>query len=388
MVNEACKSTSGAIDMGRRQVPLRVAPVADEAIDSWLGALGRRHDVSFADLVECFGLSAAPRNISWWLWLPPHARDSIAHVTGVESDCVWAMTLQRYLSGSPLEGRVRPMKNALWVKSSGSRFCPDCLHAHPGRWQLSWRLNWNFVCIRHRRLLLQTCLYCGRTQRQHLLQARGVPAVGNQCCSGRHDWACTRDLSEIQGATLPAHNVILRTQHTINDFLSGQDQVLAAFGEAPQHAFAVLRDLKMLARWSSACVAQQYVEACLPADFAERIAAFRAATRWPDGQYWSGCRADLTVDETALGAVIAVKLATAKSFSVASKLLREFIRTATPVARFPDAVPRPAGLGPGLRALRDCAYAPVRAERRILRRFRCAAARSMPREPMPERICR
>lgn len=60
----------------------------------------------------------------------------------------------------------------------------------------------------------------------------------------------------------------------------------------------------------------------------------------------------------------------------------------TPVPRFPDAVPLATGLSPRSRILRDCAYAPVRADRKILRRFRCATARSMARPPVPHHLCR
>jgi hypothetical protein len=378
-----------ARDYRPRTLPLRVAPASGEAVDSWLAALARRHNVAFCDLLESLGLCTAPSNISWWLWLPPQARHRIAQVTGVDTDNVRAMTLHRYLDAAQLEANYGPPKNALWIRSSGSRFCPDCLRDNPGCSRLSWRLNWHFACIEHRRLLTQNCPQCGHPQCQRLPHARVVPAPGNPCRGDRPAHSpCTHDLGGDWGAILPASDPILQAQNIIIDLLDGDARALAAYSGAPQHNFVVLRDLKMLARWSAGCVAQRHVETHLPADLAARFAAFRTATDWPHGSYWSGYRADPTVDETTLGTVIAVKLITAKGLPAASEFLRGLMQTATPVAGLRDAIPIAAGLSPEIRALCDSAYEPVRANRQILRLFRCTAARSSSGPVTETSLCR
>lgn len=169
-----------------------------------------------------------------------------------------------------------------------------------------------------------------------------------------------------QLSKLPAGDPILRAQHVIIDLLERGQRDLAWYSATLQHPFPMLCDLKTLARWACACIAQQDVEAHAPADLASRIAELRGVTDWPYGPYWSGSRRDLTMDEPALGMVIAVKVVTAPCLPAARSLLHDLMRTATQVAGFRDGVPVPVGLSSAMRALCDSAYAPIRADRKLL----------------------
>lgn len=219
--------------------------------------------------------------------------------------------------------------------------------------------------------------------------ARLVPAPGSQCRTvDPSQPTCTHDLSNDDRAVLPAGDPRLRTQNVIIDLLDGGQRDPAWYSATSQPTLVVLRDLRMLARWASACVAQRDVEAHLPADLAARIAGFRTVTDWPNGAYWSSARADPTVDESVVGIVMAVKIMTAKSLPAARTLLRDLMRTATPVGGFPDATPAPVGLSPELRAVCDSAYQPIRAIRKIQRRFHCTAASSLSRPRTAPHLCR
>ena len=72
---------------------------------------------------------------------------------------VHALTLARYdgiaLRLDRQSGHV--VRNLLWGRAAGSRFCPECLAQTGGRWQLAWRLGWSFACLIHSRLLADAC---------------------------------------------------------------------------------------------------------------------------------------------------------------------------------------------------------------------------------------
>lgn len=49
-----------------------------------------------------------------------------------------------------------------WVYFVGSHVCPDCVAESGGAWQLRWKLPWSLLCVRYRRLLVDTCTGCRR----------------------------------------------------------------------------------------------------------------------------------------------------------------------------------------------------------------------------------
>lgn len=371
-----------------RTLPLRVPPAADEALDSWLAAQARRHDVSFGDLVESLRLGTH-HGISWWLWLPQQAQHHVAKVSGLAPGDMRAMTFHRYLEPTVTDDALGGWKNALWIRSSGSRFCPDCLRDNEGQWQLCWRLNWYFACLEHRRLLVQDCPRCHRRQRCGLPPARHVPVPGSRCHSGcPAHLACPEDLSGYPGEGLPPDSPILLAQRRIDDLVRGRERDLNMYGPTQRWAFMALRDLKVLARWSGACVDLRAIGAQLPTGLTTRITELRNAMDWPYGPYWSNSRADFTVDEIAFGAIIGLKITTAEHVSTAREYLHLLMTAATPSAAFRDAVPTRHALSPQLRAVNNAACEPVLASRQIIRMFECSAAKSSRRSPVPTRQVR
>lgn len=372
----------------RRTLPLRVTPAADEAVDSWLAAQARRHDVPFADLVESFAL-ATHHGISWWLWLPQQAQHHVAEVSGLGPEDLRAMTFHRYLEPTVRNDALGEWKNALWIRSSGSRFCPDCLRDNKGRWRLSWRLNWYFACLEHRRLLLQNCPRCHGRQRCDLPPARHVPVPGSQCRGGYAARSvCTEDLGSCAGEILPQGSPIVLAQRRIDDLVRGRERELTLYGPTQHLTAAALRDLKAITRWAGACVDLRAIDAQLPADLTARIAELRNAMDWPYGPYWSNSRADSTVEETAFGAIIGLKVITAENFSTARQYLHLLMRTATPSAAFREAVPTRHALSPRLRAVNNAACEPLLAGQQIARMFQCSAAKSARRSLAPTRQVR
>ncbi|WP_329143059.1 TniQ family protein [Streptomyces sp. NBC_01456] len=133
------------------RIPLWVAPVEGEALDSWLEAYARRLAVTGGEFTRFIGLSCTDLKLMVRR-LTPVERDVLSRHTGLASTALDTMTLDRF--DGPIVA-IQPDDRALnrppaWrYYGSRSRFCPACLADDGGRWQLSWRLPWSFACIRH-----------------------------------------------------------------------------------------------------------------------------------------------------------------------------------------------------------------------------------------------
>lgn len=166
-----------------RRIPIHLAPIEGEALDSWLEALAHRTQTSWGDLLTAVGLGE-PATIRWlppWM-IDPTAdqREAIHQATGIDLDDVGRMALSHY------EGRalaVAPSRERLdntfpWGPRAGTRYCPQCLAESGGRWQLTWRLSWTFVCYKHKCLLVDQCPVCRTRSRVRTRPAELIPALG------------------------------------------------------------------------------------------------------------------------------------------------------------------------------------------------------------------
>ena len=166
-----------------RELPLRLAPRPGEGLDSWIEALAARHGIAPAHLLERLGLPAALRRISR---LNTEARPE--QITSAEA--------ASGLAPGELAGCLPgPLALAGWLRTGGSRFCPQCLAETDGIWQLRWRLAWVFSCPRHARMLRDACDSCGGVQRTVLYSGRAAaPATRCPRPTGRTG-RCGADLS-------------------------------------------------------------------------------------------------------------------------------------------------------------------------------------------------
>jgi hypothetical protein len=156
-------------------LPIRVQPIAGEALDSWLAAVAHRLQTPLGDLLREIGLPSQTSDRSgdvllneWTVLLREPEIEAIANATGISRSAIAAMTLSRY-DGHALiiDLATRQVEQRrLWGRHGSSRFCPDCLAETGGRWQLSWRLGWSFACTIHRRLLPDVCPGCQRVPRR------------------------------------------------------------------------------------------------------------------------------------------------------------------------------------------------------------------------------
>ena len=229
---------SGSHVAGDALLPVRVEPLAGEAIDSWLEATTHSMDMTLGALVRRLKLPTATRPY----WLVNLSQDQLREIecaTRVTPDIARSMVLEVYddtaLQILELPHRLDaafPYGPLVW-----SRFCPGCLAESGGRWQLAWRLGWSFACIKHQCLLVDCCPDCGERQRRYQVY-RAVPRP--VLCR------CSRRLDTVTALGLPANHAISEAQRQITRVLAADAAEFGVFADSlpyAREALAVVRSL-------------------------------------------------------------------------------------------------------------------------------------------------
>jgi AraC-like DNA-binding protein len=264
-----------------RTFPIRLPPLAGEALDSWLEALAHRMHTCIGDLLAGAGVASrsdrtllqAKGALDRTILLGPDEAAGIAAVTGIPRSDVEAMTLARY-DGTAL--RIdRPNRTInrhhLWGRGAGSRYCPQCLASSGGRWLLVWRLGWCFACPAHRQLLADTCPACGQAQRQRPLASHVIPHPG-RCGhpafggSGRAAPRCSADLTGAVTAGFPDGHPMLAAQQLLLEVISSGIAAFGVYASEPQPARVALADVQALASRILTYATADDLAAILPAD--------------------------------------------------------------------------------------------------------------------------
>jgi DNA-binding transcriptional ArsR family regulator len=212
-----------------RTLPLRVPPVPGEALDSWLEALARRHQVTVGTLVTALG------------WRMPGSPGGL--VAGIPAQVLNRLERQAGLPAGRLDGAILDRYLPLGpVRRRGSRYCPSCLAQRDGRWLLAWRLGWTFACTAHGVLLCDTCPDCGQAPRSRTGRTSGLSPPGT-CANtiNRHEH-CGADLREVTPRQLGPGHPVLAAQRWAATLLTLDDTRPAGNGDA-------LSDLGIVASW-------------------------------------------------------------------------------------------------------------------------------------------
>lgn len=251
---------------GLRTLPIRLALLPGEALDSWLEALAERLHTHVFDLFRSAGVTTrwntAKGRKPWVHHLDTGQLAGLSTTTGVPADALAAMTLDRYAgTGLIVDRGARPGSRPRWWRGlTGSRFCPRCLSEDGNRWMLSWRLAWSFACTRHHVLLRDTCPACGRRHVWPRTQRPDSPYLGalglalQASSPGGGSPACPYPLAEADAVALDPEGSVLRAQRHVNATItalvaargSGADltpqlQVLDDLHAAARAALAALR---------------------------------------------------------------------------------------------------------------------------------------------------
>ena len=160
------------------RIPIYLAPLEGEPIDSWLDAYASRLGVTVGELwLHLFPALPPPREISaLYLRLDEPALAHLAAVSGVAAGHL-AGAVPRYLKLLPRRGlgvsEIQPLARSRW--------CPQCLAERGGRWRSVWRHPLSFGCVDHGCVLLDLCPRCKKGPRRTIGMG-SVPLLGH--CSG------------------------------------------------------------------------------------------------------------------------------------------------------------------------------------------------------------
>lgn len=267
-----------------RTLPIRLPPLPGEALDSWLEATARRMDTALGDVLLHFGFPVRHRAgnqfkgipADWTIVLDEQQINALARATGTPPEAVAALTLAHY-DGRALHmsaGGRAVSRHVLWGRGGGSRFCPECLLASGGRWQLSWRLGFSFACTQHRRLLADCCPHCGRVPRQRPRSGRSVPRpelCGNPPTRPARPFSagCGTDLTRASTLLLPPGHPVLTAQDRVIEIIDGATAAFGPYRTSPQPASAVLADIRALGIRVLSDLPAAVLREQIPADIAE-----------------------------------------------------------------------------------------------------------------------
>jgi len=265
-----------------RTLPIRLVPLPGEALDSWHEALATRLQATLADLAAAMFPVPRPGRSrpASTIMVSGSAAAAIAASCRIPAADVRALTLARY-DGIALRldrQSAHVVRNVLWGRASGSRFCPQCLAQTGGRWQLSWRLGWSFACLNHGRLLADACPGCGRMQRLRPHPLTQVPRPGT--CAGPGPDAigvspprCGADLTAARTLALAPGHPVLAAQRFVSDIIAAGQAAAGIYEAGPQPAHAALADIRALAATILCTASPATLASVLPADIAAEYAA-------------------------------------------------------------------------------------------------------------------
>ena len=188
-----------------RRLGVVPTPFAGESFLSWIDTLAVTLRLSRAATLQELGLPGSATSSTSQIHLSPEKLEGVCWRTGLRPAQVERMlfafyaptALPQFTSGM---GRRWHVRNP-WLRRDHSAACPLCLQVSGGRWLLSWRLKWTFLCADHLVYLADRCPRCrlwlywrheatGTGQREHCTrplgrQGRGRSRLGAKACGFR-----------------------------------------------------------------------------------------------------------------------------------------------------------------------------------------------------------
>jgi TniQ len=235
-----------------RTLPIRVDPLPEESLDSWLEALASRMDATWGEILSAIGIFGTRGHAaSYWVTranvsLTPAQVGAISYCTGVGPSRLRAMTLQPWIKDTSSQ---RPPVAAMRV--TGSRFCPRCLEERGGRWRVWWRLRWAFACPTHGCLLAEACSVCGGPQRTAPPRLSDVANLGS--CTRRVTRSgktrrCNQPLSNVPAIRLDTGPAVVVQRELLCVLRAGHASG-GIYASSPVPSTVFTRDLRTLGEW-------------------------------------------------------------------------------------------------------------------------------------------
>ncbi|MYS21569.1 TniQ protein [Streptomyces sp. DvalAA-14] len=324
-----------------RTLPIRMAPLPGESLDSWLEALARRLHTRYGSLLSHLGLVNQPKDsgrsnaVNWTVALSDEEASGIAHATGVNREVIHALTLARFGGRAVLidHEKRKVNRHRLWGRGAGSRYCPDCLAESCGRWQLNWRLGWSFACVRHRLLLADACPACGRLPRRYPFSRHSVPLPG--VCGFRpsrelHPVApgCGQDLARAENLRLPKEHPALKAQSLLSQTIEAGTADFGQYAHLPQACAVALSEVRAVAGRMLTSMDAAGLATLVPGDVLDAHLHPEPGAR-PKRQEpeRAGFMAPPTAAMTAVGVIAALRVLGEEDLATAARTLRPLTST-------------------------------------------------------------
>ncbi|MFZ3492595.1 TniQ family protein [Streptomyces sp. 5.8] len=192
-----------------RALPLRVAVMPGEGLDSWVEALGRRYGITMATTLRTLGLPKTVLTRQLITSLPVTTLRRIETQAGLPAGRLNTAVVGDSFPFGPQQQRR-------------CRFCPQCLAERDGRWLMNWWLPWVFACTRHGSLLHDTCPGCGEGLRIQMPGHTHRHPAGT-CTRGKSKPGCGTSLTDVPALTLDTGHPLLTTQNSIDELLTAAD---------------------------------------------------------------------------------------------------------------------------------------------------------------------
>ncbi|MCU1694264.1 MAG: hypothetical protein JWR34_327 [Mycobacterium sp.] len=327
-----------------------------------MGTLASRLDMTFGELLLTIGSSVDGvdlRRLGISVYLTDPELAAVTASTGLEAADIQQMTLARYDGYLvSIDMSTKHLRWSTW-NPGRSRFCPACLRASSGRWQLRWRLPWVFVCDVHGCLLEDACPECGQAQRvsPRWLPAQRIPDL-QRCSLWTHGATtrvpCAGDLTTSAGTVLAEEDPLAVAHARLSTVLDGAATTFGIYALSPASDLQVLADLRVLSARMLASIDAEDVDDILAPNKGTSIAARLIALdlnlrQWGKPGVFTA-RAPALI--TAVGIALALTVLGSESIHEAGGCLRRVIgqrgapnRTATPGDL------RPGHLSPALEAV-------------------------------------
>ncbi len=317
-----------------RTLPIRVAPLPGESIDSWLEAISHRCETAWEDLLSAVTLRSPDNKCNTWVMrLTTAQAAAIGMAAGVAPHLVHAMTLAHYADRAvgidAATGRF--LRAFPWGRARGSRYCPYCLADTGGRWKLTWRLGWAFACPQHRCLLADICPTCHGAQRHNTHIFTAVPRPGH-CANpaiGQTGAAPVRCGSKLADTPVPGFDddhPLLAAQRTVYDVIERGVGDFGVYRTAHQPRRAVLADIRAVAGRILAYAAPEDLDRVVPADL---LIAHRAVHAQPSARFGRpraedkpGLAAPVHATTAAVGVTAALRILGARDIDSAGNEMR------------------------------------------------------------------
>lgn len=377
-----------------RTLPIKVAPLPGESLDSWLEFYSHRLLTRWGDFKAALNLERR-RGVSnaMMVSLNDDEASAIAYATGMTTERIHEMTVSHYADRAvginPVTGRFSAAFP--WGRARGSRFCPYCLAETGGRWQLAWRLGWSFACVRHNCLLADRCYLCGLEQRHNGHGAQVIPEPG--LCTNTvvvpsvaraH---CGAELAATPVLRLSVTHPVLLAQQRINNVIDTGTADFGVYSSTPQPGPAVLADIRFIGRRTLEAWESPELDEMLPADI---LGAYRAARGQPMPRMGRaeprvarhGLCAPAEAEATAVAVSASISVLDAPDIYTAGTRIRWLVTRPRPTGlpRCVTAFEVERGKTPQLRAVELAAVEPLVGP---VRELRYRIGTSMPHVPAP-----